>query len=67
MVYIKYEHVITLSLHRMWSKTGKRQQKHLFSKNNLHQSQKNDAILGLWLSTSTKNKQTFLLLVKKNL
>ncbi len=45
-------------------RTGRRQQKHLFSKNNLHQSQKNDALLCLWLSTSTKTN-ILLVLVKK--
>ncbi len=58
MVYIKYEHVIILLLHQNVKWIDRRQQKHLFSKNNLHQSQKNDTLLCLWLSTSTKNKQT---------
>ncbi len=58
MDYIKYEYVIILLLHQNVKETGRRQRKHLFSNNNLHQSQKNDALLCLWQSTSTKNKET---------
>ncbi len=55
----------TYGLYKIWTRNhtvvtlkcevNRRQQKHLFSDNHLHQSQKNDALLWLWLSKSTKN------------
>ncbi len=44
-------------LHKIWTRNHTAVD-HLFSNNNLHQSQKNDALLRLWLSTSTRNKET---------
>ncbi len=63
MVYIKYEHVTnhTVVVSKCEVNREETTETLIIVKNNLHQSQKNDALLCLWLSTSTKNKHYFTL------